>query len=433
MNHLPATPFIQEKHKMRCFFNKWQLLNLISSSHKIVVSKGMSKVQWFSRDIWIICAGFVAAMHVGKLPPAVPVLQQELGIGLVQAGLLLSLVQGAGMLFALTLGSYVEKIGLKRCVLLGLGLLSAASLLGGFSQSVSSLLLLRVVEGFGFLLVTLSGPAYIRQLVPAEEISAKMGLWSAYMGGGMGISLLLTPWLITMMGWQGVWLTLTLLTLSLFALVATRVPKPQQSTQKIEVFQLIKTTLKHPPAWMLALMFGTYAGQWFSLVGFLPTIYQQNEISLTLAGALTASVAIANAVGTFACGIMLQRGLLPKTLVQTGFIILMLCALSFYIFQAQLPFLLQFACVFSFSLFGGLVAAVVFAQALRFAPSPVAISATIGMILQCSATSQFLLPPAIAAIVSATGDWFWVGIVMAAFSAMGWLLCQKLFQADVRA
>lgn len=203
------------------------------------------------------------------------------------------------MLFALTLGSYVEKIGLKRCVLLGLGLLSAASLLGGFSQSVSSLLL-RVVEGFGFLLVTLSGPAYIRQLVPAEEISAKMGLWSAYMGGGMGISLLLTPWLITVMGWQGVWLTLTLLTLSLFALVSTRVPKPQQSTQKIEVFQLIRTTLKHPPAWMLALMFGTYAGQWFSLVGFLPTIYQQNEISLTLAGALTASVAIANAVGTFA-------------------------------------------------------------------------------------------------------------------------------------
>mgnify|MGYP006908064501 FL=1 len=53
----------------------------------------MSKVQWFSRDIWIICAGFVAAMHVGKLPPAVPVLQQELGAGLVQAGLLLSLVQ----------------------------------------------------------------------------------------------------------------------------------------------------------------------------------------------------------------------------------------------------------------------------------------------------------------------------------------------------
>lgn len=45
-----------------------------------------------SKDIWIICAGFIAAMHIGKLPPVVPVLQQELQISFFQAGLLLSLV-----------------------------------------------------------------------------------------------------------------------------------------------------------------------------------------------------------------------------------------------------------------------------------------------------------------------------------------------------
>ena len=55
------------------------------------------------RDGWIIVAGFMAAIHVGKLPPAVPVLQRELGISLVEAGILLSLVQGAGMLLALLL------------------------------------------------------------------------------------------------------------------------------------------------------------------------------------------------------------------------------------------------------------------------------------------------------------------------------------------
>lgn len=84
----------------------------------------MSQSKWMSKDLWIIVAGFVAAMHIGKLPPAVPVLQAELGISLVQAGFLLSLVQGAGMLFALTLGSYTEKIGLKRCIVLGLLLLT---------------------------------------------------------------------------------------------------------------------------------------------------------------------------------------------------------------------------------------------------------------------------------------------------------------------
>ena len=62
---------------------------------------------WLSADLWIIGAGFIAAMHVGKLPPAVSALQIELSISLVQAGLLLSLIQGAGMVSALALGSYV--------------------------------------------------------------------------------------------------------------------------------------------------------------------------------------------------------------------------------------------------------------------------------------------------------------------------------------
>ena len=45
----------------------------------------------------VILAGVVAALHVGKLPPAIPVLQEALGLTLVQAGFLLSLVQLAGM------------------------------------------------------------------------------------------------------------------------------------------------------------------------------------------------------------------------------------------------------------------------------------------------------------------------------------------------
>ncbi|MBG6075995.1 hypothetical protein [Polaromonas sp. CG_9.11] len=41
---------------------------------------------------YVIAAGVVAALHVGKLPPALPVLRDVLGITLLQAGFLLSLV-----------------------------------------------------------------------------------------------------------------------------------------------------------------------------------------------------------------------------------------------------------------------------------------------------------------------------------------------------
>lgn len=40
----------------------------------------------------VIAAGVAAALHVGKLSPALPVLGQALGVTLLQAGFLLSLV-----------------------------------------------------------------------------------------------------------------------------------------------------------------------------------------------------------------------------------------------------------------------------------------------------------------------------------------------------
>ena len=36
-----------------------------------------------TKDFWIVASGFMAAMHIGKLPPIVPILRAELGIRLV--------------------------------------------------------------------------------------------------------------------------------------------------------------------------------------------------------------------------------------------------------------------------------------------------------------------------------------------------------------
>lgn len=386
-----------------------------------------AKVQWFAKDLLIIGAGFAAAMHIGKLPAAIPILQAELGLSLVQSGLLLSCIQCAGMCFALLIGSYVSKLGLKRCVLLGLSLLTLASICAGLTQSVLSLFSMRIIEGFGFLLVTLSGPALIRELAPIQSLPAKMGLWAAYMGGGVGIALITAPMLIQSWSWSVVWFSYALITLSFLIGIAWFIPNTTPSSQAVPLKSLIKLTLQHQPAWLLALIFGTYAGQWFALVGFLPTIYEQNHIAPTLAGLLTASVSIANAVGTFICGLLLQRGLQAKLLVILGFVVLIACALLFYTAKDSLPFMLQYVLVFGFSLFGGLVAGSIFAQALHFSPSPMAISTTVGMILQCSALSQFLLPPSIALLVSSTGTWLWVGVLMSVLSILGIVLTQRLF------
>ena len=60
----------------------------------------------------VVLSGVVIAMHVGKMPPAIPVLQQALGVTLVQAGFLPLL------LAALPEGEAKERIGqaVEACV-----------------------------------------------------------------------------------------------------------------------------------------------------------------------------------------------------------------------------------------------------------------------------------------------------------------------------
>ncbi|MCX7271429.1 MAG: MFS transporter, partial [Burkholderiales bacterium] len=76
----------------------------------------------------IVLAGVCAALHVGKLSPALPTLQTALHISLVQAGFLLSAVQLAGMTLGLAVGLSADGLGLRRSMLTGLALLCFASL-----------------------------------------------------------------------------------------------------------------------------------------------------------------------------------------------------------------------------------------------------------------------------------------------------------------
>ena len=75
----------------------------------------------------VILSGVVAALQIGKLPPALPELSLTLGLSLMQAGFLLSLIQLAGMTLALAIGLLADGWGLKRSLLTGLFILGLAS------------------------------------------------------------------------------------------------------------------------------------------------------------------------------------------------------------------------------------------------------------------------------------------------------------------
>ncbi len=374
-------------------------------------------------------AGVAAALHVGKLPPAIVALQQAMGISLLQAGFLLSLMQLAGMTVGLAFGVLADGLGLKRSMLSGLLLLGLASLLGAASQGVVMLMVLRAIEGFGFLLVVLPAPGLLRQRVPLERLNLMIGVWGGYMPFGMASALLLGPWCIGALGWRGWWVLLGAMALGMALWLWRGVPSPPvRSAAAAPWLQRVRRTLAVPGPWLVALAFATYAGQWMSVIGFLPTVYAGAGVSGAEAGALTAAVAAVNLLGNLSAGRLMHRGAAPTRLLQIGFATMGLMALAAFasVDGVELPAPWRFAAVAVFSGVGGIVPATLFALAVRLAPGEDTIATGIGWLQQWSSFGQFAVPPLVAWVAGRAGGWQWTGVVTAACALTGWLLARRM-------
>jgi len=382
----------------------------------------------FLHPAWVvILAGVGAALHVGKLAPAIAPLQAALGLTLVEAGFLLSLVQGAGMLAGLAFGAVADGLGARRSMVLGLLLLAAASTAGGGVTSVALLMALRALEGFGFLLVALPAPGLVRALAPPQRVSAFIGWWGAYMPLGTALALLLGPLVIAMFGWRAWWWGLAALSLALAAWLHHAVPAPRRAAQApAHWLARLRRTLAVPGPWLVAATFATYSAQWLAVIGFLPVICTQAGFSGAATAVLTALAAAANIVGNVASGRLLQRGVAPRHLLVAGFMVMGLAASATFAGQPGLPAPLRYAAVLLFSGVGGLIPATLFALAVRVAPGEDTLSTTMGWMQQWSALGQFAGPPWVAAVASAAGGWQFTGLATGACCVLGLLLTARL-------
>ena len=397
----------------------------------------MSKHRFGIHPSWVIVlAGVCAALHVGKLPPAVPVLQDALNITLVQAGFLLSAVQVASMTLGLAVGLSADSLGLRRSMLVGLALLSVASISGGFVADASGLLFLRALEGLGFLLVVMPAPALIRRTVDASQLSGRMGWWGTYMPTGSALALLLGPWVIAGLNWSAWWWLLG--GVAAFAWIAVwlcvphvQPPAPTHNAASDAWPKRLVLTLQSPGPWLVALTFAVYSSQWLAVVGFLPTVYAELGLAAGTAGVLSACVALANVSGNIMSGRLLQRGWPAQRLLSIGFACMTLGAVGAYaVWQGEgLPTSLRFACVVMFSAVGGLIPGTLFSCALRLAPSEGTVSTTVGYMQQLSALGQFAGPPLVAWVAASAGGWQWTWAVTATLSLMGAVLAHFIGRA----
>jgi len=379
-------------------------------------------------------AGILAGFQVGKVPPALPVLRESLGLDLVTAGWLTSIYYAIGAVVAVAVGLLSDRAGPRRLMLAGVAFLGVGSLMGGLVSGSAWILVARFVEGFGFVGVTVTAPKLIASAARPRDYGLAFGIWGAYMPLGMAIAMLIAPALLDAIGWRGFWLVSAGL-VALFMAVLGWSLHPRRWPVAFDAQALdwrgVGETLVRAALWLFGLSFALYTLQWFAITAWLPTFLIETQ-GRSAAGAATwgAMVVLVNAFGNFAAAWLMHRRVPRWLLIGVAF-----CAMggsSAGIFLSGTPGDLKIVLAFVFSAVGGLLPAAAIAGAAAHAPRAAFVAMASGFVVQGAAIGSLLGPPVMAAAVEGLGSWAASWWVMLAVSGAGLGLVAGLIATDRR-
>lgn len=354
-----------------------------------------------------VAAGLVAAAHVGKAPPALPALRAELGLDLVLAGWVVSIFGFTGMAFGIIAGSLADRVGHRRLLLIGLGVLAAGSAVGGFTSSGAILLASRFFEGLGLLSVGVSAPAMIAAAAPGRNRRLALGIWGSFMPAGMAAMMLISPLFLSTVGWRGLWFAAAILSV-VWIVVMRRgtpaAPAHDQAEASHSLVHNVVSTVSRPGPWLMSICFALYTIQWVSLMVWLPTfLIEQRGTGTGAAAAMTALVVAVNVAGNVGAGWMLRHNAPRWLLLAVAGATMGLAGLG--IFSSEVPDGTRYLLCLVFSSVGGMLPTSLLSGVPVFAPSPRQYATGNGLLTQGANVGQVIGPPAVATLVAMTGVW----------------------------
>ena len=359
---------------------------------------------------WVVlAAGIIAAGHVWKVPAALEFIRDELGMDLVASGTYLGIVQVAGMLVGLPMAMFADVIGLRKGIMTGLILLAAGSLAGAAAPNVGMLMASRGVEGLGFVIVTMIAPQLIRRVTEGKKINLAMGIWGAYQGFANLVAVLATAVVMQVIDWRAWWIIFAVMTAFPMPWLLKWVPKDQfipelsRTTVVAEAGKRTLRTVKEAAPWIAGIAFACYTMMWGALIGFMPTVLQEEGFSVGAAGVWGALIGGANIIGAVASGPLLERGVPLRLLLIPTFVVM--GAMAFVAFGLDVPIAVRIGAVMLFSAVGSLIPASLMRLAVELAPPGGSTSAVVGLMQQIFNGGNFLGPVIMASLAQMTSGW----------------------------
>lgn len=370
-----------------------------------------------------VTAGIVAAAYIGKVPPALPMLRAELGLGLVAAGWVVSIFNTMAMTTGMVAGLFADALGHRRVVILGMATMVVGGVIGSVVEGPAALLATRFLEGIGFISIMAAAPSLITEAARPEDRGVALGLWSTFMPAGIAAMLVVSPPVLGAFGWRGLWLAGAAAAFLIAVAIAAAgrgggVPAAARRTQP---GRNVRLTLSRPGPWLLAFSFTAFSLPWSSIMAWLPTFLVEHRGSTVLEAALLTALAVfMNVPGNVLSGWLVQKGVPRWLLVAVPSTLTGLAALG--IFSDALDDEARYLLLLAFSFVGGLPPAALITGVPWHAPGTGQLGTTNGFVLQGGNLGQFLGAPLVGLVVATSGGWAAVGWIPAACAVVSVIL-----------
>jgi AAHS family 4-hydroxybenzoate transporter-like MFS transporter len=251
------------------------------------------------RILALVLLGGVFVMEgydINAMALAVPRLKGALGLDPAAFGLVFSALPFAIGVGGASLAPLGDRVGRRPLIVFSCIAVGVATLATSLATTIPAFLILRFLTGFALGACLPNVSALSAELAPAGMRATIMSVVSAGIPLGLALAGILTPFVVTLGGWQGLFIVpglfAALLALALGFTLRGGVPKAERDRSKVPQFELFRAPWLLPFA-VFAAIHGFNAMNLYLLNSWMPTVLPQAGFSLDDAASLSGVVQLA--------------------------------------------------------------------------------------------------------------------------------------------
>jgi len=365
-----------------------------------------------------------------KLPVVLPVLLDSYNYDRVLAGGFMSIFAVFGILLSVPIGRAVARRGALRLVMAALPIIGFGTALSLVAPESGGVMLAgRGLEGAGFAILAVAGPALATANAAPHHRALVIGLVSAWMPTGQLLAALLGPLALKTSGWQTLWVASLLLAVLLLGWTFIMMRHgPRGTTLKPAAGATAAAPAWSRAQWISLLLTGgvftLWTGQYIAYMTWLP-LYLVEAQGFAVEAALSGYLVPVVLVGIFnvGTGFMLQRGLRPQHLLFGAVVV-----------QAAIWWLLPvtgsgFSGLASLVVYGvtaGIAPTCLFALSAHLVATPGDTARAFGVTMTGRNLGVLGGPLLLAMAVQLSGDWLVSSLLFGSVTSLAVVLCALL-------